>query len=314
MTIEDINTLDGPSHGIPFPLRYVTDKDSPDAVLPAQPVLDQARNTLVGSLSDQGLGYQRTTKHLLDDIVPGLNGNSRSAHYYGFVTGGATPAAALADNLVTAFDQNVQVHLPNETIATDVEDHALKLLCDLLDLDPADWPHRTFTTGATASNVIGLACGREHVIGCAASRNADQTVSVGELGLLGAMRAAGVDDVQILTTVPHSSLGKAASILGIGRAAVKTVAMAGAPHRFDLARLETALASNGTASIVAISCSEVNTGRFATSGYGEMEELRALCDRYGAWIHVDAGGSPTSHYHPKTSLTRRSTWSSWKGS
>lgn len=288
MPIEDVVLPDGASLSVPLPFAYSANKDSRRPVLPAQEILRRARTTLVEALPADGLGYERTVKHLLDDVAPALNGNSNSPNYYGFVTGGATPAAALADNLVTAYDQNVQVHLPNETVATNVEHHALRLLCDLLELESSKWPHRTFTTGATASNVIGLACGREHAILSAASRKG-QSVSVGELGLLGAMRAADVDDIQVLTTVPHSSLGKAASIVGIGRAFVKTVGLADAPHRFDLGRLEAALALERTASIVAISCSEVNTGNFATSGYAEMAAIRKLCDKYGAWIHVDAG-------------------------
>lgn len=287
MPIEDVVLPDGASLSVPLPFAYSANKDSRRPVLPAQEILRRARTTLVEALPADGLGYERTVKHLLDDVAPALNGNSNSPNYYGFVTGGATPAAALADNLVTAYDQNVQVHLPNETVATNVEHHALRLLCDLLELESSKWPHRTFTTGATASNVIGLACGREHAILSAASRKG-QSVSVGELGLLGAMRAADVDDIQVLTTVPHSSLGKAASIVGIGRAFVKTVGLADAPHRFDLGRLEAALALERTASIVAISCSEVNTGNFATSGYAEMAAIRKLCDKYGAWIHVDA--------------------------
>jgi glutamate/tyrosine decarboxylase-like PLP-dependent enzyme len=38
---------------------------------------------------------------------------------------------------------------------------------------------------------------------------------------------------------------------------------------------------------VAISCGEVNTGRFATTGIDQMKEIRRLCDEYGAWLHVD---------------------------
>lgn len=289
MPIQDIDALDG----APLPFGYLASAQGP--VLPSAQVLDKARGALVHTLPETGLGYQRATSHLVDDIVPALNANSRSANYYGFVTGGATPAAALADNLVTAYDQNVQVHLPNETVATDVEDQALRLLCQLLKLDPNDWPHRTFTTGATASNILGLACAREHVLRAASSKNSGQPVSVGELGVVEAMRAAGVDSVQILTTVPHSSLAKAASIVGLGRASVKAVGLPDASHRFDIAKLEAALAVERTASIVAISCSEVNTGRFATSGYAEMAQIRNLCDKYGAWIHVDAGESAVSH-------------------
>lgn len=101
------------------------------------------------------------------------------------------------------------------------------------------------------------------------------------------MRIAGIESVQILTTVPHSSLRKAASILGIGRSSVRNVGLPNAPHRFDMQALRSALSKPKVASIVAISCAEVNTGFFATSGE-DMQRIRNLCDRYGAWIHTDA--------------------------
>jgi glutamate/tyrosine decarboxylase-like PLP-dependent enzyme len=41
------------------------------------------------------------------------------------------------------------------------------------------------------------------------------------------------------------------------------------------------------ASIIAVSCSEVNSGLFATFTHN-MTRIRELADQYGAWIHVDA--------------------------
>lgn len=259
----------------------------PSEVLPAIPSIEKARNSLVPQLPVHGKGYKETIDHLREDIVPGLNASSRSPNYYGFVTGGITPVAQFADNIVTATDQNLGVHLPNETIATDVEDRALTILCDLLDLDGSIWSHRTFTTGATASNVLGLACGREFIIAEASAHKTDAEISVGELGIVEAMRLAGIDKIQILTTSPHSSLFKAASILGLGRASVIDVGRADAPHKFDSTRLKSLLENSTAASIVAISASEVNSGLFATSGLEEMQEIRRMCDMHGAWIHVD---------------------------
>ncbi|KAF1946675.1 pyridoxal-dependent decarboxylase [Clathrospora elynae] len=261
---------------------------SPKDVLPCTATINHARSKLQAHLPTQGLGLDESIRHLQEDLAPAFNASSRSPNYYGFVTGGTTPAAALADNLVTAYDQNVGVHLPNETIATDVEDRALSLLCELLDFQPEQWPHRIFTTGATSSNVLGLACGREYVIAEASAHRTDAENSVGELGIVEAMRKAGIDEIQILTTVPHSSLSKAASILGLGRASVNCLGRSDAPHKFDIPLLKKALEQPGAASIVAVSASEVNTGLFATAGVEEMQELRKLCDMYGAWIHVDA--------------------------
>ncbi len=267
---------------------------------PTQPeasALKEGNASLFEKLPGKGLGVEATTDHLLRQIAPSLSGCSLSPSYYGFVTGGVTPAARIADHIVGTYDQNVQVHLPNETIATAVEVRALIFLLDLFDFDPEFWPGRTFTTGATASNVLGLACGREYIINKAIVRHREQQGlptdngfdSVGETGLLAACRAADVQNIQILTTMPHSSLGKAASITGLGRSYVIDVSQAEDDLAFDMSKLKSQLALKNTVSIVAISCAEVNTGMFATHSCEELRAIRSLCDEHGAWIHVDAG-------------------------
>ncbi|KAI5204116.1 PLP-dependent transferase [Aureobasidium subglaciale] len=255
-------------------------------VLPSAAKLSHALESLHRRVPRTGTGLESVQRHLSEDVAPAFNAGSQSSRYYGFVTGGATPAAVFADNMVTEYDQNVQVHLPNETIATDVEAASLDLVCDLLDLSNKEFPHRTYTTGATASNVIGLACGREHVISAAAARNGT-TANVSSMGLITAMRAAELDDIQILTSVPHSSLRKAASIIGLGHHSVKDVGDTSQPHLIDFAVLKKALKTPRTASIIVVSCSEVNSGLFATSE-DDMTRLFELTRKHGAWIHVDA--------------------------
>lgn len=261
--------------------------NQPDHVLPSQESLEHARSSLLPSLPSEGIGFQQAQQHLEKDIVPALNGNSKSSRYYGFVTGGSLPIATFADKLAVEEDQNVQVHLPNETVATNVEDAALKLLCELLDFKAEEWPHRTFTTGATASNIIGLACGREYVVAEAARRR-DTEASISTDGLLAASQKAGLQDIQILTTAPHSSLRKAASILGLGHSSVIDVSDPSATHRFSHETLKKVLSKPNTASIIAISTAEVNTGFFATTGLEELTTIRSLADAHGAWIHIDA--------------------------
>ncbi|EMD00026.1 hypothetical protein BAUCODRAFT_361701 [Baudoinia panamericana UAMH 10762] len=257
-------------------------------VLPRPDDVETARSKLLSNLPSAGLGTGTANRHLRDDVVPGLNKPSQSSTFYGFVTGGVTPTAAFADNVVTEMDQNVQVHLPKETICTVVEDRATSMLCELLDFHPADWPHRTFTTGATASNVVGLALGRQFVIHEAQQRAQIEHLStVADAGLFSAMKAASLKSIQILTTVPHSSLRKAASIVGLGRSSVVDISRKDKLHQFDLSALAWHLKQDCTASIVVISCAEVNTGLFATHG-DDMRKIRELCDQYGAWLHVDA--------------------------
>ncbi|CAK3968416.1 L-2,4-diaminobutyrate decarboxylase [Lecanosticta acicola] len=257
-----------------------------DRVTPPSEALETCRSKLLKKLPQDALGLDQTSKHLQEDIAPGLNRSSQSPNFYGFVTGGATPAAKFADNMVTEYDQFVQIHQPQDTISTEVEDAALRMLCDLVDLPEEQWQHRTFTTGATASNIVGLACGREFVLREAAKQRPVE-ISISEDGIYEAMCKTGIDKIQILTTAPHSSLGKAASILGLGRKSISQVGLYQASHHFDFARLEELLQTPRAASIIVVSCGEVNTGFFATSG-DDMRRLRALADRHHAWIHIDA--------------------------
>ena len=267
-------------------IRSIVQSASND-VLPSATSIQKASASLPTSLPVTGLGEEVTEEHLLSDIIPGFNGPKTSSNYYGFVTGGVFPIAEIADNIVTAFDQNVQVHLPDQSVSTSVEDRALSLLVELLDLGEG-WNGKTFTTGATGANILGLACGREAVI----DKRLGGKPGVGEVGLLAACMEAGVKKIQVLTTMGHSSLYKAASVVGLGRASVKEIPFShDEPWKIhiDVLEQELKLADKGIMSIVALSAGEVNTGRFATAGLEIMKSIRGLCDKYGAWLHVDGG-------------------------
>ncbi|PNS17228.1 hypothetical protein CAC42_6911 [Sphaceloma murrayae] len=253
-----------------------------DFVVPSPPTLATARSQIHTRLPTTPLSHDEALVHL-DALTAGLSSSSTSPHYYGFVTGGTTPIALAADHLVSRHDQNVSVHLPTQSVATDVEDAALRMLIELLDLG-SGWEHRTFTTGATASNVLGLACGREAVVKWAGTGREGESVAA--LGLVEAMRRAGVEEVKILTCDEHSSLRKASSVVGLGHGAVIDVGRDGAG--IDLQKLRRELETPGRRCIVSVSCAEVNTGLFATRGKEEMEAVRRAADEFGAWVHVDA--------------------------
>lgn len=275
----------------------------PAYTIPPTAQIEKARASLPNPSDADYLkerGLHETLDHLLNDIAPALNGQNRSSRYWGFVTGGTLPIAEVADNMVSAYDQNVSVHLPKQTISTEVEDAALKMLIGLLDLGEAtDWEGRTFTTGATGSNILGLACGREAVI---QAKLPDGSDCVGELGLLGACAKAGIREIQVLTSMGHSSLSKAASIIGLGRSSVKELPFSeDEPWRLNLDAVEKELQREGVASIISISAGEVNTGKFATTGIDDMWRLRQMATQHGAWIHVDGAFGIFARALPTTS-------------
>ncbi|KAJ6551602.1 pyridoxal phosphate-dependent transferase [Mycena capillaripes] len=255
--------------------------------VPTEASLKHAAASLITSLPEDGLGFEHVKKHIMNDIAPGFTGSSRCPNYYAYTTGGVTDPALFADWVASTYDQNVQVHLPQDTVATSLEATTLRLLQQLLSLNENDFRGRIFTTGATASNLLGMAVGREFVVAEAGRRKSSPShISVAELGVLEACFQAGIHNIQVLTTLPHSSLYKAASALGIGRDSIILLPLSEEePWRFDMGALAQHL-SLGAASIISIGAGEVASGRFATNGE-EMIKIRTLADQYGAWVHID---------------------------
>ncbi|KAF3902545.1 hypothetical protein ABW21_db0205689 [Orbilia brochopaga] len=227
------------------------------------------------------LGVTETINHLIEDILPGIFTQS-SPHFYGFVTGGVLPPALLADFLVSLLDLNVMVHLPNDSLHTTIEHHTLELLCDLFHFPRSFVPGSVITTGATASNILGLACAREWTM-----TRTEPNLSVARRGYLQAARRANLveDGIGILCCSPHSSIKKAASIVGLGSDNVIDVSPSNRPWDFSIDALEAVIDKpEGPRWIIVGQLGEVNSGQFM----GSLRKIREMCDKYGCWLHIDA--------------------------
>lgn len=124
--------------------------------LPEPAAVQSTTAALPASLPDTGLGTTGSVNYILNSILPGCLQAQNGANYFGFVIGGVTPAAHLADILGGSYDENVQVTLPGQTASTAVEARVLELVLDLMSVPREKFQGRTITTGATASNVLGL--------------------------------------------------------------------------------------------------------------------------------------------------------------
>ncbi len=218
---------------------------------------------LIG-LPEQGLGAREALARFRARHAELLSG-SPGPRYLGFVTGGTTPAALMADWLVGAYDQNVSSTEGSSAALVDAE--ALGLLRELFGL-----PERfsgAFVTGATMANFVGLATARQWA-GARAGRD------VAESGLDGV-------PLRVLGGTPHASAGKALAMLGLGRASCQRVATLPGREAIDPDALATALEQGTTPAIVLASAATVNS-----CDYDDLVAVAELCRRHDAWLHLDA--------------------------
>ncbi|BGO96281.1 hypothetical protein NBRC10512_000385 [Rhodotorula toruloides] len=270
------------------------------ASLPAHATKDAIERGLRKSereLPTQGRGLEATTTHLLEDIVPGLMPGQAGPRCFGLVIGGVTPAAQIADQLVGAYDPCVQ----ESTLSVAIEARTISYLLQLLSLPSSHFTQNTLTTGATASNVLGLALGRDFSIASIKAAQGHSGWSVSEDGMGGV-------EVDVFVVDAHASVRKAAALVGLGRKSVVECGREGELGLFDSEMLEERLRRNweeGRGSIVSVSFGEVNTGYISP----QTPQLRTLCDMYHSWLHLDAAFSAFAtlsplfaHYKPHLAL------------
>lgn len=192
---------------------------------------------------------------------------SAGPRYLGFVTGGATPAALAGDWLTAVHDQNSNSAL--DGAGQDLERETVTWLRELFHLSDAHTG--TFVSGATMSNTTGLAIAREWL-------GERLGVSPAEDG------AAALGPVRVLSGAPHSSIAKALSVLGLGRAALVPVPTLPGREAVDPAALDRALAdSPGRPAVVVANAGTVNTVDF-----DDLRAIAALRERHDFWLHTDA--------------------------
>jgi glutamate/tyrosine decarboxylase-like PLP-dependent enzyme len=213
--------------------------------------------------------------------------------YFGFVIGGAVPAALAADWLTSAWDQNAGLYVAGPAAAV-VEEVAGAWLAELLGL-PSDVSF-AFVTGTQMAHATALAAARNHVL-------AEAGWDVERDGLAGAPRIRVLAGEKV-----HSTLPRALRLVGLGTGSIVPVA-ADDQGRMRADSLRDALSAGEGPTIVCAQAGEVNTGSF-----DPFEEIADAAEETGAWLHVDgafglwAAASPR-FAHLTAGAERADSWS-----
>ncbi len=248
---------------------------------------EQLREALGGPLPEEPLDPERVIEELAAAAEPGVVALG-SGRYFGFVIGGALPAALAADWLTSAWDQNAGLYAGGPS-ASVIEQIVQEWLVELFGL-PAE-ASIGFVTGTQMAHVTGLAAARFHVLDAAGW-------DVGADGLTGAPQ------VTVLAGEKrHVTVDRALRLLGLG---APTVVAADDQGRLQIEALREALGDGPT--IICAQAGEVNTGAF-----DPLPEIADACEQSGAWLHVDgafglwAAAAP-SRKHLVDGIERADSW------
>lgn len=211
-----------------------------------------------------GLGAKKAMELFNTHYAPYISATA-GPNFYGYVTGGSTPAALLGDWLTSAYDQVSSV----TPITAKHESDTIALYRELFGL-PSNF-FGSFVTGGTTSNMVNLAGARQWAyqqMGKDGSKNGLDTSS---------------GTLKVFAATPHSSSYKSLSILGIGRDNLELVNRLPDREAMDVDDLEKRLSIHpGRPCIVIASAGTVNTGDF-----DDFVALGNLKKKYNFWLHID---------------------------
>ena len=249
----------------------------PDRAVRAQAGVPELRATLGGPLPDDGEDPRQVIAELADRADAGLLPTG-SGRFFGWVFGGALPAALAADWLTSAWDQNAFI-AGSSPVAAAVEAVAAGWLTEVLGLPPAC--SVGFVTGTQMAHATALAAARGELL-----RRCGWDVE--RSGLAGAPR------IRVLAGAErHSTLDRAVRLVGLGTDSIVAVDADG-QGRMSPDALRAALRDGSGPTLVCAQLGNVNTG--AVDPIGVICEIAADA---GAWVHVDgafgmwAAASPT---------------------
>lgn len=229
--------------------------------------INNVQVTIPINLPENGIGLEDTLKAFYEQHQDKIVASS-GPRYWGFVTGGTTPAAIAGDWLSAVFDQNPQSLNGAGDISANIEVQTINWLIQLFGLP--SYFKGGFVTGATMSNFTCLAVARQWA-------GKQKGIDIAREGIK--------TEIKILTATPHSSAIKSLAMLGLGSGNIITIKTAeGNKEAMDTADLEVKLQENKDFPVIVIS----SGGTVNTVDFDDMQAIANLQKQYTFYWHIDA--------------------------
>jgi len=246
----------------------------------AHPDPDDLASTLRSPLPVEGTPIADLIRECRDKILP-FGRRNDSPRFFGYVCSGGSDAGALADFLASGVNQNVTAWR-SAPAATELERLVIEWTRQIVGMP--EGTEGLLVGGGSSANLTALAAARDALAGADIAR--------------GGLLTLGREMTLYASDETHMSVPRSASILGLGREAVRTVPT-GADFRIDMKALREMVTADREEGRLPF-CVVANAGSTSTGAIDPLKDLASFCRRETMWLHVDAayGGyaalSPTA--------------------
>lgn len=216
-----------------------------------------------GRFPDEGLSDAEWIA-LMDEVVK-LSPASTGPAYFNLLFGSRIPAAVASEALV-AFLNNTMHTYKAAGVHVHIESLLIKRLNEWVGFEGGEG---VMVPGGSVSILVAMAIARNKACPQALRQGSDGRTYV-------VYRSADA----------HYSVDRAAGILGLGRDNVRAIATK-ADGRMDVSVLRTSMERDVAAGAVPIMV-QATSGTTVRGAFDELRAISALCEEFGAWMHVDA--------------------------
>jgi glutamate/tyrosine decarboxylase-like PLP-dependent enzyme len=238
--------------------------------LPDRPVQLPAELRSFDDLQDSLPELGEDAAKVLDDVCSELmvrGFHVPSANYFGLMNPTPTYMAVLAEALVAALNPQL-ASLARSQLASKIEKEAVRWIGERIGWStPFDG---TFTSGGNEANFSALAL--------ALAAHFPQAMEEG-VGIIGAR------PVLYTSIEAHHSLDKSAGLLGLGRKALRRIAV-NDNIQLDAAQLEAQIVRDKAAGLAPF-CVVATAGTTNSGAIDDLPALGEICQRHQLWLHLD---------------------------